>query len=103
MEIDVARAAVRVTFGLLAGFGAACVVPAPAQAMEARCLTRIGFWEIAPPQPAGSADPWSSWLLDQPNPDHLRPRCEDAGIEPRLHLPLWDGPAWGIPSLGSFV
>jgi hypothetical protein len=105
-----ARASVRVACGLLAGIATLAAAPAPAGAAgvaetaKAGCVTSIMYLAPAGPIPSGSSEPWSLPLLrGQPDPDHLRRECAGVGNDHLLRQPLWNGPAWGIPSLGSFV
>lgn len=102
-----ARAAVRVVFGLVIGCTAMAAAPvspalAPASAMEARCATLITFTP-ASTTPAGTGEPWSLPQRDQPDPDHPYRRCDHRSSGPKVLQPLWEGPAWGVPFLGSFV
>jgi hypothetical protein len=106
-----ARASVRVACGLLAGI--AILAPAPAAAAgvagvaetaRAGCVAPVMYLAPAGPVPSGSTEPWSLPLLrGQPDPDHLRRECAGIDDDYPLRQPLWEGPAWGLPSLGSFV
>ncbi|GAB3421293.1 hypothetical protein [Flindersiella endophytica] len=102
-----ARASVRAVCGLLAGLAMVAVTPEGASAATAAqvgCVVSIRYEAPVGPSPAGSSDPWSLPLLrGQPDPDHLWRKCPDVAADPHLKQPLWNGPAWGIPSLGSFV
>ena len=110
MEIDPAKASVRVAGGLLAGIALLASAPAtagatePADVARAGCFVSIMYLAPAGPIPSGSSEPWSLPLLrGQPDPDHLWRQCTGVDQDYPLRQPLWNGPAWGLPSLGSFV
>lgn len=105
--MEIGRASVRLAFGVLfvlsslVGLAAPAGAEEPSDTADSGCLASIMY---VTPVPAGAGEPWSLPLLrGQPDPDHLRRECAEVGSHPELRQPLWHGPVWGIPSLGSFV